>query len=330
MNKAPLHLPPKVVLAPVVLQPSDVQQIVDLFQRCKTIDDRDYVPSIQDIQRRFEHTPPRMIRYWYGWKNQNGHLIAASFSCFIRDVDHPQFFIGLLVHPDYRTGDLGDEIIAWFERTIRKDFSQQYSQLRVFTNSRAENPYYAPLYQAHKYQPVRCFRRMEQALAMPIPDPQLPEGFQYAHAAEWLATDWVDLYNQTFVDHWNFHPMELGDRQYALNYPTYQPDLDWVVVAPDGHLAGFFTAHIDHEQNDLTGHKHGWINLLGTRRGYRRLGLARAMLKKGLQQLQNQGMDTALLGVDADNQNQAQTLYESVGFYTTRQNISYEKQLSLV
>ncbi|NJL46635.1 MAG: GNAT family N-acetyltransferase [Leptolyngbyaceae cyanobacterium SM2_5_2] len=137
------------------------------------------------------------------------------------------------------------------------------------------------------------------------------------------------MFNESFVDHWNFSPMTLVDRQYRLTYPTYQPELDWVAVAADGTLAAFCGAHIPHEDNARKHRQEGWINILGTRRGYRRQGLARSMLLQGLHQLQAAGLDTALLGVDSQNPNQAQSLYESAGFQVKESYVTYEKRLEI-
>jgi ribosomal protein S18 acetylase RimI-like enzyme len=65
--------------------------------------------------------------------------------------------------------------------------------------------------------------------------------------------------------------------------------------------------------------------MLGTRRGFRRIGLGRAMLLAGLNQLKIAGMEMAKIGVDADNPNGALQLYESVGFRKVHTNISYFK-----
>ncbi len=137
---------------------------------------------------------------------------------------------------------------------------------------------------------------------------------------------------------WNFHPTTLENRRHQVLRPTYQADLDWIAIAPDGTFAAFCDAHIFHERNTRTGRKEGWITGLGTRRGFRRQGLGRAMLLLGLQQLQQAGMETALLGVDAENSNQAQTLYKSVGFAqtlyksvgfeTVETSVSYTKRVS--
>lgn len=71
---------------------------------------------------------------------------------------------------------------------------------------------------------------------------------------------------------------------------------------------------IDPEYNERLGRKEGHICLLGTRRGYRRQGLARALLSAGLRRLKAEGMETATIGVDSQNPTGAVSLYQSVGF----------------
>lgn len=71
----------------------------------------------------------------------------------------------------------------------------------------------------------------------------------------------------------------------------------------------------------------GWIVRLGTRRGFRRMGLGRAMLLAGMHRLKAVGMDTAKLGVDAENPLGAGRLYESVGFRKIYTQISYIKDV---
>jgi ribosomal protein S18 acetylase RimI-like enzyme len=137
--------------------------------------------------------------------------------------------------------------------------------------------------------------------------------------------DWVALFNESFVDHWRFVPLTVDQHQHRRQSPIYQPDLDWVAVAEDGTLVGFCTAHIPYEENARHHRQESDITLLGTRRGYRRQGLARAMLLYGLRHLQSAGLDTVLIGVDQDNANQAKTLYESVGFGVKESWLNYFK-----
>ncbi|MGK7890780.1 MAG: N-acetyltransferase family protein, partial [Leptolyngbyaceae cyanobacterium] len=242
-----------------------------------------------------------------------------------------------IVHPDYYSTDdpdsapesLGQQIIHWQEQNLRQHHAQRQPTIEIFGRCRSGHPHYANSYESCGYQAVRWFCTLERSLTSSIPTPEFPDGFSLCPASQVSPEAWVDLFNQTFIDHWNFKPVTVSDRQFRLAYPTYQPELDWVALAPDGRPAGFCSAIIDRDRNQQTGENIGWIGLLGTRRGYRRRGLARAMLLYGLQQLQADGLTTARIGVDADNPNQAQTLYESVGFQVTKSWVTYQKELSL-
>jgi ribosomal protein S18 acetylase RimI-like enzyme len=75
------------------------------------------------------------------------------------------------------------------------------------------------------------------------------------------------------------------------------------------------------------GQKDGEIGLLGTRRGFRKLGLGRAMLLAGMLALRSAGASTARLGVDAANPSGATRLYESVGFRNIHTHALYGRDL---
>ena len=98
-------------------------------------------------------------------------------------------------------------------------------------------------------------------------------------------------------------------------------------IAPDGTFAAFCESRIHTEDNKRNGRKEGRIGVLGTRRGFRQLGLGRAMLLTAMERLKAKGMDTVLLAVDSENPSGALRLYESVGFEKVVTNISYVKNL---
>ena len=99
-------------------------------------------------------------------------------------------------------------------------------------------------------------------------------------------------------------------------------------MAEDGTIAAFDLCQIDPAENERNGRNDGWIGILGTRRGYRKLGLGRAMLLAGLQHLKANGVENARLNVDAANPTGALRLYESVGFSVLHSWQSYEKYLN--
>ena len=94
-----------------------------------------------------------------------------------------------------------------------------------------------------------------------------------------------------------------------------------IAIAPDGTFAAFGDCYIPSEGSQ------GWINPLGTRQGYRKRGLARGILQAIMQKLKVEGMDSAMLYVDAQNPSGALRLYKSVGFYTKNTQIAYSKDI---
>jgi ribosomal protein S18 acetylase RimI-like enzyme len=135
------------------------------------------------------------------------------------------------------------------------------------------------------------------------------------------------MFNQSFIDDWNHHDLTVDRFKYNLAKPDYRNDLNLIAVADDGTFVAFCYGHISQKENDRTGRNEGWIAYLGTRRGFRKIGLGRAMLLAGLHRLKAAGVATAILGVDAENSSGALRLYESAGFHNIRNSMSYVKDV---
>jgi mycothiol synthase len=179
---------------------------------------------------------------------------------------------------------------------------------------------------AHGYTPTRYFFDMIRPLTDPIPEPQFPAGYTLTH----LPGDddiprWVDAFNQSFIDHWDFHPLTEEQARHWLSSTKYIPEGNLIAEAADGTLAAFCLCWIDPDDNARNARSEGWISDLGTRRGHRKIGLGRAMLLAGMHWLKAQGLDTARLGVDAENPSGALRLYESVGFTVRHKTAMYRK-----
>jgi ribosomal protein S18 acetylase RimI-like enzyme len=64
---------------------------------------------------------------------------------------------------------------------------------------------------------------------------------------------------------------------------------------------------------------------LGVRRAYRKQGLGRALLLTGMKALQDEGMQWAMLSVDAESLTGAARLYEGVGFQPVKRSAAFRK-----
>jgi mycothiol synthase len=86
---------------------------------------------------------------------------------------------------------------------------------------------------------------------------------------------------------------------------------------------------INAEENEQLGLKRGWLDSVFTRRPWRGRGLARALIGRSIHLLAERGMDTAALGVDADNPSGALGLYRSCGFDVVDRGAAWQKPLEV-
>lgn len=96
-------------------------------------------------------------------------------------------------------------------------------------------------------------------------------------------------------------------RARTLRTPQYRPELDLVVVAPDGSLAGFGVGWFASERHIAQ------IEPLGVHPGFHRLGLSRVLLLEMLHRFKAHGAVSALVATDLDR-TPARRTYETVGF----------------
>lgn len=308
---------------------TDLLAIVELINTCNAIDHLDHVVTVAELQHDLDNPDPDPVDERRLWTDATGRLIGYSRLRLLSATTTAQEgFFNLKVHPEARYQGVEDQILSWVETTLRHVERSPNLPLYLRIGLRESQTEQRAWLEQHGFSVVRCFYRMARSLAEPIPSPQFPVGFTVRSLQPEDVPAWVEMFNQTFIDHWNHHPVAVERRQQWLTHPTYDPELDQVAIAPDGTFAAFCFSLIEPEDNRWTGRQEGWIGDLGTRRGFRRLGLGRAMLLTGMHQLKAKGMDTALLGVDSENPSGALKLYESEGFRRQWSNLAYCRELA--
>jgi mycothiol synthase len=307
---------------------SDLEAIADLINTCEAVDRLDQGTSISQLQQEFNKPSLDKARDIRLWEDANGKLIGFAQLWISEPAEVTDGWLSFLVHPDARGGDVEAAAIAWGEGRMREIEKQRGTRVKLRSSTRADECDRISVLANCGFKADRYFCRMARSLSEPIPEPQFPEGFWLRQfPGEQDAEAWVEMFNQSFIDHWNHHDLTVEKFKYDLAKPSYRKDLDLIAVAADGTFAAFCYCEINVEECDRTGRNEGWIAVLGTRRGFRKLGLGRAMLLAGLQRLKAAGVETAILGVDAANPSGALRLYESAGFHNIRDSISYVKDV---
>jgi mycothiol synthase len=294
---------------------TDLSAIANLINACEAVDQLGGGTSVAELEDQLSYpsfNPERDLRLW---EDGDGTLIAIG-KLWLPPVQETQD-VGLMfkVLPSARNRGLENEIITWAEKVTQHLCREQNLQGRLRVSIRETQTNLVELLKQSGFTVERHFLRMQRSLQTPIPEPQLPQGFEVRSlAGEAELPAWVECFNQSFIDHWDHHELNLDDRRHWNTASNYRADLDLVMTAPDGTFAAVCFNEIEPDHIARIGRKEGSVNILGTRRGFRRLGLGRAILLTALHQLKAGGMDYAYLNVDAQNPNGAKQLYESIEF----------------
>ena len=306
----------------------DLDAIAHLINTCEEVDRLDQGTSISELQQEFNAPSLDVARDIRLWEDAEGKLIGFAQLCVSEPGEVIDGWLWFRVHPDARSGDVEAAAIAWGEVRMREVSAMRGGRVKLRTYARAEDCDRISVLARCGFKVDRYFCRMARSLSEPIPEPHFPEGFALRQfPGEQDAAAWVEMFNQSFIDHWNHHDLTVDKFKHELAKPDYRNDLDLIAVADDGTFVSFCSCVICVEECDRTGRNEGWIACLGTRRGFRKMGLGRAMLLAGLHRLKAAGVATAILGVDAENSSGALHLYESAGFHNIRDSISYVKDV---
>lgn len=306
---------------------TDLPAIADLLNACEAVDHLDAGTSVEELRQSFTDPDLDLSRDVRVWQDDN-HLIGFAAVWVLPPGDNHSGFLWCNVHPKARGSNLETQLLAWSEQRMREVAHERGVCVNLRASARATHHYRVSLLEQHGFTIDRYFYRMTRPLTEPIPEAQFPVGFSVRHVnRDRDAEAWVAMFNESFVDHWNHHPVTIEQFMHETAEPDYNPELDRIAIAADGTFAAFCAGQIYKADNRRSGRNEGWINVLGTRRGFRRLGLGRAMLLSGLQQLKAIGVETALLGVDSENPSGALRLYESVGFSKLYTSIAYAKKV---
>ena len=211
-------------------------------------------------------------------------------------------YLAYQVHPGH--AGLVDEVIGWYdgtagavERTVLPGAADAFALRR---------------WAAHGYVPdpaalgdTGSWSQLNERDLTDVEQPVLPAGFRFRTADEAGPAAAV----QAHVDAWAPTTYTAESYEGLRQTATYRGDLHVLVEAPDGTMAASTIMWLD-EANETAE-----FEPVGTHPGYRRQGLARAMLLHGMRLARAAGathMTVACLG--APGHPSARGLYYSVGF----------------
>jgi RimJ/RimL family protein N-acetyltransferase len=281
----------------------DLERVIELLYTCRAVEAIDVWPPVYELRRHLRSTDSPGAADTRVWERREGAI--AAFATIWDDTR-----LIACIHPQAHCDALSQEILLWGQVRAREHGLIHGERAGLFVPIRADDHRSGALLERHGFVPEDwSLQRMVRPLHEPVPSPVVPAGYtlrRVASAQELAAA--MALHQEVFVA----GPAIVRDRL-ALQQSTDVLVRDLVAIAPDGAFAAFCRCSSSRAGSAPPWRREGWVELLGTRRGYAGRGLGRVVLLAGLQQLVDAGAGIAFLG--ASNWNvAAQRLFAAVGF----------------
>jgi len=328
------ELPQPVLLPQYTWRPATMEDASSIYQMAVANQKTDGVESAQPLEE-LKH-----MMAFLGEKLQSDTLLALTVSGEVVAMalvfmppggSEHRANLSANVHVAHRGQGIGTFLTTWLEARARQRFSSFEDDLPCVMQFgiRDHQTDRAALLAAHGFQPTRYFFKMERDLSPPIPEipltseltlaPWLPERDEAVRAA----------FNDSFRDHYGFFPADAELWQAGFTgKPDFRGDLSTLAVASDGRVIGFCLTSVSPERNAQSGKNEGFLDEIGVIRGWRKRGIASALIVSAMQSLKASGVALASLGVDTENPTGALRLYENLGFEAVQRSVSYQKVLS--
>ncbi|MEX1294557.1 MAG: GNAT family N-acetyltransferase [Candidatus Limnocylindrales bacterium] len=223
------------------------------------------------------------------------------------------------VHPEWRRRGLGSAMARWNEARLLEIASEQRHPGGAALTTWIEEADVGGTAIAVSlgYTRTRVGYHMVRPDLEDIDVPPLPRGLVVRRVGpDDLSRVW-DAMIEAFRDHHGGHDGSEAAFKRWTDDPVFDIELLIVAFARD-EVAGGVQGWVDPDENAANGYRRGWTDPVFTRRPWRRMGLAHALLGRALAAIRARGMTSAQLGVDAENPYQALTLYERHRFATVR------------
>jgi GNAT superfamily N-acetyltransferase len=220
------------------------------------------------------------------------------------------------VHPGELGRGIGLLIAAELEEAAARGGAHRIQSGALEADSAARG-----LLESLGYRSVRVFRELRIELEGPPPAPEWPDGLRVVpFDSERDARDFHAAHQEAFADAWDHTPRSFESwSTIFLGSERFDPALWCVVRDGDEIAAGTICA------GETYGG--GFVNVLFTRRPWRRRGVGAALIADALGRFWERGERSVGLGADADADSGAFRLYERAGMTPALGWVMYEKVL---
>lgn len=299
-----------------------------LHQESEAENDIPYRTSREELAHRFDDPVLIPKRHTRVAVDGDGRMLADVWLMVgpPTDVKHRSIVV-TVAHRDHTS--LEAAAIRWAEQVARSEFGARSDGLprvlRAFLELHEASR--IRTFEGEGFETARYFVDMIRPLNVSIPEPSLPAEISIVPwSKRWLESA-HQAHVEAFRDHWGSTPPTLETWHHWADAPNFRSDLSYVALA-DGEVVGYAMNGVYPDDFTVRGRREGWIDALGTRRAWRRKGLASALIARSMHAFVADGLDYAALGVDTANPTGAFGLYAALGFREVSQSVSLVKDLT--
>lgn len=272
-------------------------------------------PTAVDLDELFQN--PEMPQNTKLWRAANGKLAAYAF------VNFPYNNLTFEISDPHWNVSLEDEILAWAEERMRLHYPVDLAEQTLDGSCRVDDQRMKHFFDSHRFekQEVESITyRID--LSIPLPAPVLPAGYSLRPLNPECEIEQVVALHQAAFGTQLF---SIEERRAIMKTDAYLPDLDLVVQAADGSLAGNCICGIEQTASENE-EARGYTDPVVVHPSHQRKGIARALLLDGLTRLRERGIRHAELGTTNLNTGMRKAA-EGVGFQCVSHNAWYSKTL---
>jgi len=252
-----------------------MRQLISSLANTQSITDFEEFIQLQTVQQN--------TRLWL----DNSSLIAFAY---VDDFNNLCFEIT----PKISNPRLDQEIVDWGLACMREKNKLNGENAPLDSSCSALNPERINLLERMGFsqQEVRSLKFI-RSLDDPITPSTLPQGYILRRVtSEEEVEQWVNLHRAAV----GTENMTTEYRLAMIHAPTYDQDMDWVVVAPNGNLAAYCIGSVDEEDPTI-----GSLDPIGSHPEHQNRGLASALIAYGLCVLKSKGLKYAQFGTSSEN-----------------------------